>query len=336
MNIKLSYIVSFLVGAGILGIIFWITGEGKNESSSPTSLHQTIFKEQEKLKEQIRNRVNDKTGIEDYRVKIESAISTLKGISLQGLKLERESDTARLSAIIYPVYLGIEQARNKIYRNTYSGQPQDDNFLKKELDNSFLNIDNQYFKSFRVIYDYHAVNTPTENPRAIAFGEIVRIVKDSSELRNRLSSVISVMDYESKRLASLTTVIDGSIKEVDALLASQDNSLKDLNKSSKDRLLMVVVLPIFALIIILLFVIPYLYKDNDNIIGKLFEEKVILQVFTVFILVITILLLGIGDKINGETLGTLLGGISVYVLQNALGGNGNGGKPGQKPAGDRG
>lgn len=102
------------------------------------------------------------------------------------------------------------------------------------------------------------------------------------------------------------------------LLALKEDAER-INQSQKDNLLISVIVPIFAILLIAILFIPWIYRDKDTIISALFQEKLLLQSFTVFILVITIILLALGDKITEESLGTLLGGISVYVLQQTLG-----------------
>jgi hypothetical protein len=125
------------------------------------------------------------------------------------------------------------------------------------------------------------------------------------------------------------------------------NELKTMNSLSRDKTIITIALPIFAFLIIILFVIPYIYRSvevkNDdgtqsiNILYEIFSKGLLLKIFTVFLLTIAIILLALGDKIQGETIGTLLGGISVYILQNSFGkpdsnGNGDGNSNGNKAA----
>lgn len=326
MKVQLSHIISFLIGAGIIGIILWIRSEN-NGVVSQSSIQEIVFREQEKLKQQVKNKMNDKATIGDYKSKIENAALGIRNIASQNFVKGNSPDSV-YNKKIYELYNAIDGARSGIFRNIYNAQQNsDDNPVSKELDNSFSNIDIQIFKFFRPLFDYFSQPNPSnENFRENAYKEILVSLNDSIGLKNRLNSIAGVMNNESNRLDILSKSIDVNIKEVEDVILSQNNSLRDVEKATKDRLLMVVVLPVFAIIIVLLFIIPYLYQGNDTIIKMFFEEKIILQVFTVFILVIAILLLGIGDKIKAETLGTLLGGISVYVLQNVMSNTGNGAK----------
>lgn len=81
--------------------------------------------------------------------------------------------------------------------------------------------------------------------------------------------------------------------------------------------------PAFIIFIITLFVTPALLvarKNDEKIYDKIkvlklvYGQNSLVEIATVFLLTSTILLLGLADKISGEILGTLLGGISGYVL----------------------
>lgn len=319
MKIEVSHVIAFAIGAGIIGIIFWIRNEN-NGVVSRSTIQEIVFREQDKLKQQIKSQISDKAGAADYKIKIETAAAAIRNIQPRNF-LQTGTPDPDLSKKITGLYNAIDGIRNGIFRNIYAvRQSSEDNPVSRELDNSFSAIDQQLFKFFRPFYDYIAPATPSnKDMQDNAYREILILLNDSTGLKNALGSLGATMSNESMRLDLLQKNIDSGIKEVEATLEAQNKSLNDVEKSTKDRLLMVVVLPVFAIIIILLFIIPYLYQGNNAVLKMFFEEKIILQVFTVFILVIAILLLGIGDKIQAETLGTLLGGISVYVLQNVIG-----------------
>lgn len=328
MKIKVSHIISFILGAGLLGIVFWIRSEN-NGVVSQSPIQDIVYKEQDRLNQQVKSGKEDKSVIINYRNKIEVAVAGIRAITSSRFIKPNSPDTILFKGAS-DLYNSIDAARSGIFRNIYDArQANNETTAEKELSTSFSNIDNQVFKYFRPFYNYFApVYGATENKvKEEDSLQIIRFLADSTNLKNALSSITLVMDYENGRLEAVTKNTDDSIKLLQAQIDAVNNSLTDVEKATKDRLLMVVALPIFAIIIILLFVIPYLYRDNNSVMQLFFEERIILQVFTVFILVIAILLLGIGDKIKAETLGTLLGGISVYVLQNALGPNGKNSLP---------
>jgi hypothetical protein len=92
---------------------------------------------------------------------------------------------------------------------------------------------------------------------------------------------------------------------------------KQAGQRGIDQLLIYVALPIFGVLVIALMVIPLMYR-NPALQHLIFESGILLELITVFLLTTTILLLGIGGKIEKEVLGTLLGGISGYVLGRSL------------------
>ncbi len=79
-----------------------------------------------------------------------------------------------------------------------------------------------------------------------------------------------------------------------------------------DRIL-VWTLPLYGLLMILMLFIPKFYPDV-KVRNTIFSSGIILQLITVYLLTVTILILGISEKISSEVLGTLIGGISGYVL----------------------
>jgi hypothetical protein len=125
----------------------------------------------------------------------------------------------------------------------------------------------------------------------------------------------------SQQINGLNAIIANYKTSSDSLI-SKIHQVKDTQKkateNSRDKLLITTVIPIFAFILAIIIFVPYFLRNQQEMFNKILDDKILIQVFTVFILVISILLLGIGGKLGGETLGTLLGGISVYVLQKSL------------------
>lgn len=320
MEVRLTTIAAFLIGAGLVGLVLWIRSEN-NGVVTQSTIQDIVYKQQAVLKDQIAGTIDNKNAISDYVTKINIASDEMSRLAyLKYLHIKAED--AEFDVKIQELFNTVDAIRNSIFRNIYNNAKLPDQSLAdKELDNSFLNIDQEIFKYFRFLYDYtQGLSTDLATKNKNKEG-LVSLLRDTVTLKNATTSIAAKMKFESGRLSLKVKSIDTDVEQKTKEIEAQNDSLKEVEKSSKDRLLMVVVLPVFAIIIVLLFVIPYLYRSNDNVLKLFFEDKIILQVFTVFILVITILLLGIGDKIKAETLGTLLGGISVYVLQNALTGN---------------
>ncbi len=88
-------------------------------------------------------------------------------------------------------------------------------------------------------------------------------------------------------------------------------------QSQIDTRIIQVGLPVFGLILLGILIIPKVYKDTE-LQKTIFSSGIVLDMFTVFLLTITILLLGLGHRLSENVLGTLLGGISGYVLGRSM------------------
>ena len=126
-----------------------------------------------------------------------------------------------------------------------------------------------------------------------------------------------IADYFSSALNKIELLISSKNKDLEGLIKSYDEvSLKIEGKKEKqtkiDSLIVTFVLPGLALLLILLVLAPRIYSGNE--IPKIFFNGLMLEILTVLLLTSTILILGIGGRIESNVLGTLLGGISGYVL----------------------
>lgn len=120
------------------------------------------------------------------------------------------------------------------------------------------------------------------------------------------------------------SILNNKYSDLEHDLMKLEDLKKDaikINQSQTNDLLIKVIVPIFALLLIAILFLPWVYRDKVEITNALFKDKLLLQSFTVFILVITIIMLALGNKLTEQALGTLLGGISVFVLQQTLGKN---------------
>jgi hypothetical protein len=131
--------------------------------------------------------------------------------------------------------------------------------------------------------------------------------------------------------------LDEGIKKLNAQRIGLLNNLEKKNESNESIFRWG--FPVFILFILSLYLVPlFLFKgrkphenanqDSDLLIySSIYGTGLVTEIITVFLLTSTILLLGLTDKIKGEILGTLIGGISGYVLGRAFkntNGNGNG------------
>lgn len=90
------------------------------------------------------------------------------------------------------------------------------------------------------------------------------------------------------------------------------------DETSVDLLSIFMGLPLFCLTIVLLFLGPgwIQSKYGNGLMNPLLEksQSILLDLSTVLLLTMSVLILGLAGNINGDVLGTLIGGISGYVL----------------------
>lgn len=173
-------------------------------------------------------------------------------------------------------------------------------------------LENAYYYSFSELWDY------LKDPSSRNEESVKKIINDKNRFEKSKESLLTTINQYAQNVeTSISNFSKEKAKVVEDETATK-KAKEHLTQNSKDKLLITMVIPIFAVILAIIILIPYLFREKEAMFSKLLDDKILIQVFTIFILVITILLLGIGGKLNPETLGTLLGGISVYVLQKSL------------------
>lgn len=144
---------------------------------------------------------------------------------------------------------------------------------------------------------------------------------NESEFTSKKEKLAGFVKITTKRLESQNIIDEAYAKEKIAYKTLLMEEFATLKKQSIDRMLIVIALPTFGIIILLLMCVPRLYNQQEHALKAIFEKGLLIQLITVFLLTVTILILGIGGKLSPEVLGTLLGGISVYVLQKTINGD---------------
>jgi hypothetical protein len=117
-------------------------------------------------------------------------------------------------------------------------------------------------------------------------------------------------EFETKQKTSLEAS-QTKLKKVNLAL---DKGKRDINQDA-----IRLGLPLFCLTVLLLYFIPFfanrfLKGTTDFSILDIFKSGLLSEIITVLLLTMTILILGLANVMQGEILGTLLGGISAYVL----------------------
>lgn len=310
MNVRVNYIIAFAIGCiAVIGFRF-ITKQFNNSSNGQSGVYPLLY---EKIADE-KNALSGMAALEgryaSYRKNVLAAqddISTLKPPMLES------TDAPILLQEAKKVADQIRSAWDKTrIQDTYNSRPD------TALSAIAADIGNSFYWTYNLLWDSsltQSYNMADDRPVNGFYLNNLKGLLDSAGFVAKRRELAGYLGAQADRLTLLIDQAASTRETINQNIASLQASIKEVDQSSKDRMLMYIVIPLFGLIVILLLVLPSIYRQNPEILRRLFEQKVILQIFTVFILVMTILLLGIGDKIKAETLGTLLGGISVYILQ---------------------
>jgi hypothetical protein len=151
-----------------------------------------------------------------------------------------------------------------------------------------------------------AQNPPKpETDRLSAISELERV---ATELRQSIEETDK----------TITSIIENKAKWANQLHNSVDISSN----------LLTYTIPLLGLVVILLMGIPILYSKATQ--ANIIASGFILEVFTVFLLISATLVLGVAQRIPSEALGTLLGGISGFVLGRSSVNQNRSGQTGQE------
>jgi hypothetical protein len=130
---------------------------------------------------------------------------------------------------------------------------------------------------------------------------------DLSQVRSSMIADLEVQIAEQKTKADHLRTTRNTLLDIRGKWENQFRRATEISKSLIDW-----TIPLLALSVVAMLAIPAFYRLEVQ--QLVLSNGIILEVFTVFLLITTVLLLGIADRIQSEALGTLLGGISGYVL----------------------
>lgn len=103
----------------------------------------------------------------------------------------------------------------------------------------------------------------------------------------------------------------------DAAQVSRDIGTREDAQAKLDGRIITIGLPALALALVALLLVPLLYRNID-LQRAIFSSGLMLELMTVFLLTGAIIILGLDGRIPAEVIGTLLGGISGYVLGRSV------------------
>jgi len=178
------------------------------------------------------------------------------------------------------------------------------------------------------------------------FGPLNKIFSDetkkilSNDEQKIIRDVFSAAKIESTRkeiLALCDAKISDIGKSIDLLklkITNENNYISKLYEKFNEAetqinsLAIKLGLPLFCVTILLLFLGPillrYMFKAAPE--TNINSQNILVEISTVLLLTMSILILGLSEKIKGDVLGTLIGGISGYVLNRIRINNQNSGE----------
>lgn len=230
----------------------------------------------------------------------------------QDLKyLERLAGIVKETNTSLGAYKHIKIDSREARENAYSKikfKPIDRNDYSNVSDFEIKDMANEVWSNSIILSSYYMDNF-IDGP--INYNEVDESFKKSLEnTKVAFSSIQGRVEITRQSIIKKIEEIDVKLSE----LYSQKSQNTDLHRTS-----ILIGLPAFCITILLLFLVPYYLErkstSNDSIANN---KQYLLDVATVLLLTLTILILGLAKMITGEVLGTLLGGISGYVLNRTM------------------
>ena len=103
----------------------------------------------------------------------------------------------------------------------------------------------------------------------------------------------------------------------DAMELSRAIGQRQDDQSKLDQRVVMIGIPVVAAALIVLFLAPLFYR-SDELRRSIITSGVLVELMTVFLLTAAVIILGVDGRIPAEVIGTLLGGVSGYVLGRAI------------------
>lgn len=294
--------------------------------------NQNKYSETNFTQEYLTNRINayniEKDSSESRKKILQSYVETLKKIDeclktvkydsievnkvIENSKVEIKLPLSIDSIKTEQIYSIEENLNNSLYSQIKTCISSNGITITNNYGNSFFNTDdydlNQrindiYYNSIRpinlnYISDWNAVKSYCDNNK---------FIQDLKNITNQLGNLGKEFQNKINSDSLKNLAINKNVEDV-------QKELNELRDQSVIKVIILFVLPLFAVILILLYIFPLFFAD-DKIRGSLYENGILIQIITIFLLVGTVMLLGLAKIIPGDVVGTLLGSISVYVLQ---------------------
>lgn len=292
--------------------------------------------------EQIEAASAEINGLELALVEANRALADLKKSSLEarnGLKsgdLGGSGIPARLSTHIY-AYFGPLEVPDRVLRNRLSAYfPGRMNATPAQLHVTDLvsSLLSDYFMRRRTAETFPAmgrilslVEYVDGSRPAPTMEELDNLLRDIEQAdQGRMEAVFNEIKAAAvKILAGLDAKLAEEKRSKDAKWADIQPQLARINESmrlkteQKDALDKGLVWAIYGMIFALLLLFIGLRFFPADTAAKLIENRSLVEIMSMAFILLTIIILGTGDKLGKETLGTLLGTIAGYIFGQKMG-----------------
>jgi hypothetical protein len=144
---------------------------------------------------------------------------------------------------------------------------------------------------------------------------------NSDTTNNPLGNANKKIDEFTESLLTANQQIDNERANLEERLRNLDQQTNLANQRAlgqieqdflSRKVIFFVGLPIFALVVLMLLIIPWFYPSELQ--KEFFQSPLILNIFTVFILAVAIIILAVTKSLEPQAVSTLLAGIAGYVL----------------------
>ena len=291
--------------------------------NNKTAINEALDELKQKIIDADRNvrvLINSSSSLENIKVRLESFQSNSIDVILKNIELantqkntdnvysEEEELINSLEVFRYGLNVRFQTLETLDENNNLLAFNKKISEIKKPLDD---------LEILRFINNNHANdNNKTVLNDKSKFDKIKEIInsKNLEEIKGKL-----VTAFNQEIIANKTRIEDAQSK-LKALKLHKTKLLEKLNEEETqiNSLSIKLGLPLFCITILLLFLGPKMLRllnRSDGIeTSDEASQNVLLEISTVLLLTMSILILGLSGKINSEVLGTLIGGISGYVL----------------------
>jgi gas vesicle protein len=314
MTIKLKDVIFFVVGGLLAGLCVYLIMPHKKSEPTQSGVFPVIYDKIKDKQSGIDDLEKNKKAVSEYANQLQKAYDDMSKITIPVIDKSAGDESLLNTASSLKNTISQVFQMTILPSDTYNPNSGSKNNIYNQLNRVAQNLNDDFNYRYEALWALPDSGLMTMTPQLKKF-------LDTSAIRAANKDMMRSIQLQIDKVNNIGNGISDDEQALKNDIKNLQDSLEDVEKSNRDRMLIYVVIPLFCAVVIMLLAVPALYRNDEFIIKAFFEKDILLQVFAIFILVVTILLLAIGGKIESQTIGTLLGGISVYVLQRALGGD---------------